>query len=219
MLRPRHSSWLNSSRRICVGLMLVSYLLTVTGFPVRASTSKHGGQPFPCQDHDCGCVSAEQCWTNCCCFSREQHVVWAKEHNVQPPAYALLSDPEPADADKPACAHCRESKVDDVADASDHDHHSTGSVDHCCQKHQGSTNLETHEQPAGKIRWLVSVNALNCRGLSTVWVAVGSIAPPPSPLAWVAYAPLAGRLIDDRISPPYHNAHPVDPPPRCLNAV
>ena len=35
------------------------------------------GGPFPCQGHRCGCVSAEQCWGHCCCFTPEQRLAWA----------------------------------------------------------------------------------------------------------------------------------------------
>src|SRR6266481_10155373 len=108
MLLPRKQLWRLHQRRLCVGLMLVAYLLTVAGFPVLGSTKKHGSHPFPCQDHDCGCSSAEECWTNCCCFSPEQHLAWAHDHAVEPPAYAIL--PTGAAAATPyvghECARC-----------------------------------------------------------------------------------------------------------------
>src|SRR5437588_12045766 len=53
--------------RISAALALVCYLATATGFPLPSFTTRQPGQTFPCQNHSCGCVTAEQCWTNCCC--------------------------------------------------------------------------------------------------------------------------------------------------------
>lgn len=50
--------------------------------------------PFPCQHCACGCKNAEQCWTNCCCYTPAQKAQWAKENKVTPPAYAVLKDDE-----------------------------------------------------------------------------------------------------------------------------
>src|SRR5262249_28876986 len=67
---------------------LVAYLLATLGLPLPAAARKPDDQPFPCQDHPCGCRTAEQCWTACCCFTPEQRWAWAREHHINPPAYA-----------------------------------------------------------------------------------------------------------------------------------
>ncbi len=48
-------------------------------------------EPFPCQNCACGCVNAEQCWTNCCCFTEVERLQWAKDHGVKPPDYFKFS--------------------------------------------------------------------------------------------------------------------------------
>lgn len=52
---------------------------------------KDHSQPYPCQNSACGCKSAMQCWTSCCCNSPAQRLAWAKKHRVTPPTYAKLT--------------------------------------------------------------------------------------------------------------------------------
>ena len=35
---------------------------------------------YPCEFHQCGCRTAKDCWSHCCCFDREEHLVWANDH-------------------------------------------------------------------------------------------------------------------------------------------
>lgn len=49
--------------------------------------SKACSEPFPCQNCRCGCSSAEQCWTSCCCYSLRERLAWAKKNKVAPPAF------------------------------------------------------------------------------------------------------------------------------------
>lgn len=46
-------------------------------------------QPFPCQNSTCGCKTARQCWTSCCCRSPEQRLAWGEKNGVTPPKYAV----------------------------------------------------------------------------------------------------------------------------------
>src|SRR5438132_7984698 len=122
MSRRRRSKLGRRSRgRLTAGFVLVIYLITSAGFipmPVFAS-KKASGQPFPCQDHACGCATAEECWRHCCCFSAEERWSWAQEHGVQPPDYAerpaakswstarLRDQGEQQEEPRAACAHCQ----------------------------------------------------------------------------------------------------------------
>src|SRR5438552_3782945 len=83
-----NSSWRLVGRRMGAAVALVCYLATALGFPLPKPAPKDHSQPFPCQDHPCGCQTAEQCWRQCCCFNPEERLAWAAAHHVEPPAYA-----------------------------------------------------------------------------------------------------------------------------------
>jgi hypothetical protein len=55
-------------------------------------------QPFPCQNSPCGCKTAEQCWSNCCCLTPKQRLAWAERNGVTPPSYAALPAKNPGDS-------------------------------------------------------------------------------------------------------------------------
>src|SRR5579872_5866002 len=85
----RKRFWRTCRYRAGGALSLVAYLLATLGLPLPARARKEtAGVPFPCQDHPCGCRTAEQCWKNCCCFTPAERLAWAKAHHVTPPAYA-----------------------------------------------------------------------------------------------------------------------------------
>src|SRR5438105_14669671 len=89
MTRLRRNDWWRLvTRRMCACGALLCYLATAVGFPLPSLVQKDHSQPFPCQDHPCGCQSAEQCWRHCCCFTPEEKWAWAEAHGVVPPPYA-----------------------------------------------------------------------------------------------------------------------------------
>lgn len=45
---------------------------------------------FPCEADTCGCFSALECWTQCCCLTPRQRLAWAIQNGVKPPAHAVL---------------------------------------------------------------------------------------------------------------------------------
>src|SRR5437588_4322250 len=73
-------------RPLFVAVALFGYLAAAFGFPLPVRTAKDRSMPFPCQDRPCGCATAAECWQTCCCFTREEHLAWARAHNVKPPA-------------------------------------------------------------------------------------------------------------------------------------
>src|SRR4051794_28407127 len=76
-------------RRAAAAAALLTYLAAAFGFPLPAAPARKDATiPFPCQDHPCGCQTAEQCWSGCCCFTPAERWAWAEAHHVRPPAYA-----------------------------------------------------------------------------------------------------------------------------------
>lgn len=67
------------------------------------------GERYPCENCGCGCASATECWTHCCCHSEHERLVWAIENGVMPPPVVEFSDEQwisAANAVKPGSAHC-----------------------------------------------------------------------------------------------------------------
>ncbi|QDU64600.1 hypothetical protein Pan216_54900 [Planctomycetes bacterium Pan216] len=58
--------------------------------PLPAITNGTAAIPYPCQYRRCGCSSSGQCWAgDCCCYSIEEKIAWAKANDVAVPAIAL----------------------------------------------------------------------------------------------------------------------------------
>lgn len=124
MIRPGkiRAAW--GRRVICLSVLLGMCAFYV---PIPTSRSKPHAEdstPYPCQDHPCGCSSAEHCWTSCCCFSLAEKLAWAEKHGITPPSYVSV----PA---KKSCAE-KESTQQDVKIASG----SCCSGGSCCAAHR-----------------------------------------------------------------------------------
>jgi hypothetical protein len=209
MARPRRNdSWRPFSRRITACVALVCYLATAVGFPVAKPQSKDRGQPFPCQDHPCGCQSAEQCWRHCCCFSPEERLAWAEARHVEPPSYAErpaahgwhtahLRDGTSGGEEKHGCTHCRT-----LLTCQDY---LPLARKNCC--------ADRPKPPVG-IPWVLGVASLRCHGAATLWVSIGAVLPPPAPLEWRDWLPPIGWLSQRDASPVPLPYTPPDPPPR-----
>lgn len=177
------------AHRLGVGCALVAYLAAAVGFPSPPASGRDLGQAFPCQQHACGCGSAESCWARCCCFSPEQKLRWAAVQGVEPPAYAA----------RPAALGWRTERL------RDREANQRGCDQPCCQTKRPA------RQAAG---WKLGVNCLQCRGHSTLWITTGTVLPVP-PLAWRPEWLLEQRLPNAEINGPNRCSPPPDPPPRC----
>jgi hypothetical protein len=186
--------WRGLRRRLTAGLALVAYLVAVVGFPVPAFSRKDSGQAFPCQNHLCGCQSAEQCWRHCCCYTAEERWEWARAHHVQPPPYA----------EKPAAL------VEDDGDDGPHSCCAHRHADKGCCEHD-------HDSPPpsrGGWHWAFGMDTLRCQGLGTLWVSTGAALAPEAPLVWGPWPAPVGWLccLDDH--PATVSDTPSPPPPR-----
>jgi hypothetical protein len=171
-------------QRLIAGVAICAYLLTTIGFPLPAYVNK-GGMPFPCQNHACGCATADQCWDHCCCFSTTEKLAWAREHNIVSPE-RLVADAEVIEA------HAGHSSAKPSA---------CGAAKSCCTEHHGSATTsagrhahEPHEYAnCGKdhddnaslgVTFVVGIKARQCRGLTDFWCHSGAVVSPPSVVRW-----------------------------------
>ena len=101
-------------------IILMGFLLGSLGFlpsPVLVARffGRELGERFPCEADACGCVSARECWTHCCCFSPAERLAWAAWAGVKPPAY-VLQDRECMESQESCCASDEPPAIEDQGD-------------------------------------------------------------------------------------------------------
>lgn len=101
--------------RACVSLLLLGlYLVGSQGvLPSPRVFARWLGtlreERYPCEECGCGCASAYECWTKCCCHTERQRLVWAIENGVLPPSGVEFDDEQwiaAANEVKSGSAHC-----------------------------------------------------------------------------------------------------------------
>jgi hypothetical protein len=230
--------WRSLPRRLCAGLTLLAYLATVLGLPLPAPARPKSDEPFPCQDHPCGCRTAEQCWRSCCCFTPEQRLAWAKAHNVTPPPYAekpaakgwrtvRLRDREQGKNEPAARCSCCPPQTTPTrpgrpAPASTSRKPCPTSKPCCSTKPSKETSPPSQDRPTnrpgsaprGGLCWHLGMSAQGCQGASTLWARAGTVLPASPPLAWSPCLVPAGWLSPAADLPAILATAPPDPPPR-----
>jgi hypothetical protein len=245
MLQATHRlCWRNLPRKLCSCLTLVTYLVAALGVPMPVSARPKDHSPFPCQNHPCGCVTAEQCWRACCCFTAQQRWEWARANNVEPPPYAekptaqswrtaRVRDKEEGKAEavpgncsccspsaeptRKAC--CRETPGSKKASSAkttccSQDHHDKD----CPDSSPGNSEQNCHPGTSTGTNWRLGLAAQKCQGQTTLWAAAGTVLPAHQPLPWRPDLAAAGWLANPGSAGPVIPIAPPDPPPR-LTAV
>lgn len=122
--------------------LLVAFVACFFPVPVRPIADESAdSENYPCRGSLCGCRTAQQCWTSCCCTTPEERLAWAIENNVTPPANAVLtsakSDPigKAFATEQAVCVSSRSSPKSDDATAA--------SCPHCAAASQKITLIES----------------------------------------------------------------------------
>src|SRR5438132_2822470 len=200
MLWPsRRSRWLRVAHRFCASVILLAYIATAIGFPMRVFQAKDGSQPFICQNHVCRCHNAQDCWQHCCCYSAQEKLAWAQEQHVEPPAYAETAKPRGwhnlrrRDRDLQRESGASASSEDAVAERA------SACKNGCCSGHQppaqsnrdDNRNKRQNDEGSGAAP---TVSVLKCRCPSTTWVSTGAIVIASPAFAWNLFF-LAGEKL------------------------
>ena len=76
-------------------LLLIAFCASSLPIPIQsfAPSRIDSSESYPCKGGTCGCKSAHQCWTSCCCNSPAKRAAWARKSGVTPPSYAILEEP------------------------------------------------------------------------------------------------------------------------------
>lgn len=146
------------ARKVVTFLALACFCASSMPLPlgtIRIS-DKAGSQPFPCQDSPCGCKTAEQCWTNCCCTTPAQRLAWARKNGVTPPQYAIAALSKTARPGKLAMLH------DEVADATPSRAAEKPSRA-CCAKHAQRATIDASQTPKPSCRSVDTDQPTKCQ--------------------------------------------------------
>ncbi len=173
-----------SAGKIVVGLTALSFFMSGIGMPLPAPRFKDKSVAFPCQDHACGCGSAEQCWQHCCCFTVQERWAWAWDHSIAPPAYAEQLPGQEADSGNEAHVQCC--------------HHQAS--------HRSPSGFQAIK--------VCGFSALHCRGLATLWTGAAAAVPPSLVSLWSPSLLPIGWIYPSDFSTQTILINPLDPPPR-----
>lgn len=197
------------------------------------------GERYPCESHGCGCASATECWTHCCCHCEHERLVWAIENGVMPPPVVDFRDEQwiaASNAIKAGSAHCgmcveriKDELRRGIATRPEHDAACSGggTCDGQCDK--ASCETKTMGNPAGaasccatsgdekKSSWPgPSMSALSCKGLQQLLTMT---LPPSLPMRVVDFIlPEPAAFVAERPKDVAFSSRTLDvpePPPRA----
>ena len=223
---------MRSQRRFVTWCAVLGYALIVSGLPLggvgpvrgpsaaaaKRLAGKDRSTPFPCMDTPCGCVSARQCFTDCCCRSPAETLAWARANGVTADVLLALQQRAAGPAAAKAGGCCATAGAEDLSEVCfeyDYLASSTGAAAEPEAGHAGSAeaSADTVFVPVSE-RTVVLKSMLACGGLLMEWLAASSCLPP------LAVTPVVGSewppqfLTLDAASLTGVQAEPAAPPPR-----
>jgi hypothetical protein len=219
---------------------LVAFLIAGQGvlpsaeWLARVGLIARSDESFPCEGCACGCISAEHCWTNCCCHSLEDRLDWARANGVLVPrsiarrAFVSLQAAS-ARENLPECCRARETCASSSGShpatcsascAASGSASGSGSpsaspsASSCCNA--DGHGAASHAPRAARLR-IASISALGCKG-APGWLVHAPL--PPLCAALPAAFPATARAM--RFRAPRGGAAPESraldapaPPPRA----
>jgi hypothetical protein len=181
----------------------IAVAIATLGIPLPDLVMKDLAEAFPCMNCGCGCVNADMCWRQCCCYTSSQKLAWANERGVKLPPYLLERvaaeiDAEPTElADEKPC--CRQRN------------RAANAASRCDRGVSSSPPAPDVEPPL--IPGVLAIHALKCQGNSLTL----SLLPPSVPTDAIScQLPVAAGesiLLTENLlyQPPFFDA--VVPPP------
>lgn len=199
-------AFVGQPRRWLVAASLFAYVADCLGYLVPEPLVSKAGEAFACQYHRCGCSSAAECWSNCCCFSRDERLAWCRTNGVAPPA--LLSNAAETSARGSAAASscCTAAKSCCTRKASQG-----------CEHAKRCGEPQTRQPPVESdgFRFVLGIQSRKCRGLDRMW-GVGPVSlPPPTPVRWTYEWIASGRVLVFCSWAESPIRRPAVPPPRA----
>jgi len=159
----------HTSERWLSLLLLLTFLTSHLPIPVANSQSYLSGIPFPCRGGKCGCSSATQCWTSCCCLSPSARKAWAKKRGITPPRFAIL-DETISPSDKRDSSRSNSKSASCCSDVAVKKQESEEQAS-CCSgksasKNEATSDLKTCCRSEAETQAVLVMLAVKCRGTS-----------------------------------------------------
>ena len=172
-------------------LLLASFIAGHIGFPILVAPEGSTGAAFPCEGHQCGCQSAEHCWSSCCCMPSSERLAWAKRNQVVPPILVASS------------------AVNEPIENDDCDWGGN-----CCTK-PNSEKSDMHAESSSRVAWQWG-NAwqqMKCRGHSPFWSAAAepALVSDNTITCQLDFAPAGVIQTDDEFLESWRSIPPVPP--------
>jgi len=223
-------------RRITTWLAILGYTLVASGLPLplggvapaapesvaaKRLAGTDRSRPFPCMDKPCGCATAEQCFTSCCCNTPAETLLWARDHDVEPAVLVALEQrvhgelravvvPVAATPQKSSCcsAAAPQAEPSCCATASA----AADAIEDVATETESPTSDEPSQQPRSRTVTLRAM--LACGGIVAEWFAAGVALPPPRAEVSIATTVLDVCIPGDEAGECLR-ASPAAPPPRA----
>lgn len=213
-----------ASRFAAVVLALAGYLVAATGVPLPvvsgvAIQAKDRSEPFPCMDRPCGCHSAMQCWTSCCCTTPAERLAWARERGIKPPIELASGESAPVAAVRPvrsccAAGHRNAVKASCCASPSEAAGHCHAANPPAENRAKQSTSPAAKEPAQRGLDFVVISAWRHCNGLAPLWSFLAAALSPPAPAVYEFDWQPAGWLSLRCESAESLALSPAIPPPR-----
>jgi len=219
-------------QRFATWCAVLAYALIVSGLPLggfvpmvgsgtaaaKRLAGKDRSTPFPCMDTPCGCVSARQCFTDCCCRSPAETLAWARANGVTADVLLALQQRVAGPAEPEAGGCCAAAAAEDLSEVCFEYDYLAAAGKHADEPEAAAAGPAEAAADAIVVpvseQTVVLKSMLACNGLLTEWLAAASCLPPPAVAAVVAgvWPPAVLPLLDARFSG--ERAEPAAPPPR-----
>jgi len=239
---------LRRHRGITTWLALVGYVLVASGLPLplgvlpvapgsalesaaaKRLAGKDRSRAFPCMDKSCGCATAAQCFTRCCCNTPAETLAWARAHAVEPAVLAALELRAGAVAAvpvastssagccetkaRPSCCAVKSAAAGDAALVCGDDAARVPAAERSLAAESAPDSAPPASEHPPRSRGVSLRAMLACGGIVAEWFAAGVSLPPPAPERAEILVVVERRTCVDRPAAGLRAA-PDAPPPRA----
>lgn len=203
---------------LCVYVTLTLGLQNGAGWAARRSS---GVERYPCESCACGCASARECWTACCCHTPHERLVWALTQGVMPPESVRFSDEQWITAanavrsESASCAACvAEIKQRLARGVAWGETRAVQSASSCCGSAECATPVKAPSR--GGLKLPRTVSPLSCKSIQQLPLFLPTTVVCSTQAGFAALRPSRFEFV--RILPqtsPSRVLSPPAPPPRC----